>query len=452
MVDVAWTIRLYVGSYTWTVNHLDAAAEDQVIDGLTITRSSPDTGLWPEQPDPATLTFGIRTPDIGTYDGLNIGDPVSLLYQVAGVCWERFDGRVADLVASPRAGGAGMILQVTCADYLADLNELLVGVGAWPAESSLARLSRILTSAPGGFTAPTDPDVNNPSVEARAGGSPVTAFAAADALLRQWFVTNSHGSGRYVLKPLLSVDGVTGVGTLVGYGLGVHENTYPERNLPARFGFLPSSLVLSVLVTPGNPFVLDAGLVDLATTWTIRKGDAPNRVQVSGSSGWSVARPSSPPSPTILATLDTDLVNSSDGAAIAAYYLPVPLNGRQWSMDGVTWLAYGDDPGHWPAESTGTALAAPDMIGNLVGIGRIPANTNPSGHTWYIAALDEYQFVMNRGRPRVGLTFRPPNLAVARSSIYTLTFDRVATQVGAATFDQVDPSITFDDLTFIRKD
>jgi hypothetical protein len=398
--------------------------EDEIgllADPLTITRSLPQSDLFPLQPDPATATFAVVTPTAADLDTLALGSPVAITYWSPYIAFtpptEAFYGRVADVQVTPgeylvghdEAGDPiiwNALHQVTCVDYLADIAEdqitwgqdyLSLGGDNMLTEDLVAEVwdqlgmgDLVYEEYDGETPWNTGPYVGVPNNTTDTGGA-----AFLEQLLAQWALDDDLTTpARYVLDQ--NIDAFT--------GLPDADQPYILRvagkNLPATADdYLDPP-------DPDNLTVVDADHVDLgATTYTLRKYDGVTRVIAYPAEDSDLPRMDAEhgSSPHVTIKFASTIVQGPAliGAAIghlariATLYLPADVARNRYAADAFTWRLH--------AAPEGSFLPA---LGAPVAVDGIDAAWTPSGLTWFTGRLTGYTLTIATKRPVLEFTLR----------------------------------------------
>lgn len=367
-VDFRMTVAL-VGVRSWEIDSTETAPDTlpRVTDGLRITRSVPETDIKPTQPDPATAAFGIVAESITDLDNVILGAPVAIHYYspaTSTVPLESFHGRITDLVARPHP--AGVILDVTAVDYLADLAERFLMPGVITHTDSGRVLDDIFDAATtAGWTSLgwTGPYVIPPT----------EAFNAAElieVLLRQWVIGAIPSQYRAVLKPVIVGD------VLHSYA----------RSAQGR-------------IPPSGGVEIPAAQVDVAGAFTCRKFSQLGRIAVKYPGGALELTSGSGYQPGT--SIETTLDGSSTFAphtAVANFYLPnvvvVGASDLRWSADTFVWQL--------KAAPAGSYLPA---LQTLVTVAGIDPRWGPRGVD-FTGVLSGYTLTVDRLRPTLSFELR----------------------------------------------
>lgn len=424
-MSAQWTVKLWLGSYSWTIHDNDTGGYGPA-SPLKIAATLPSSDLAPlVNYNAETASFPVIVAQASDLGNLSLGDPVTIRYfagrtPAAGDApLVEFAGRVSSLVAKPHK--LGVLYEVSCVDYTADLGEPPVGAVAYPAESGDARVKRILTEA--GFGVGVGDALyggpgsvpNNAALAARAigvtsclellthtmtetywqiGAGVASAFRVEQNTTPAWR-SASFSSGPYVLSP-----------TLPFRLLPVQRS--PGYSAPARV--VLTAGVYKITLTTSFPgaagvFVIDGGRVDRDVTFQQRKGDAASAVAVTSPTLPTFV--ASYPGATLWTTVDTELVNANDALNLANLYLPPapPAAGALWVADTVRW-ELDAEPGAWVWPFLTRALA----------VANVQLKWSPVQREWYVGLVSGRTFILEDGAPYAEIDLIPWNVDFATAT------------------------------------
>lgn len=433
MSETSSLTTVQIGSTVLTVTD-DAAAPDgssvQLVDGLTVTEQLGDDQLWPMLPT-GSASFSVFAP---TVDDLTIGngDGVRITYatpRAAGTVRLTFDGTVTDV--SIRTHALGVVFDVVAVDrFTGAFAEQLVGDSPWPAESTEARVARIVAlcgymfdenvSAYPGWNAP---------VKARDVDSQ-PALGLLSTLLAGWtvdvtsflFTNGLANASQLVANPAIayagvSLDPVIDAGTLViteweaNPTLSAHvAGTGVSSLLPGVFADTGDGWGVVMVTADDDPVagenrsdkLVSTDYVDMGARFTRRKGALPNTVALTGWWGAGVTERTvtvnNGDDPPVLFRVSTELTDIDDAERAARTYLPEAGPTTDWLADTFVWRWYGED--------TTDRFALP-QIGDPLAVAEIQDRHNPTGRPWYAGQLVARSFKLSAARPVVDLTIRP---------------------------------------------
>lgn len=453
-----YCVKVFVGPYNWTCRDTDAAAYG-LADPLTITWSLPDSDLQPlVQPNPTTASFTVVVATYGTISAMELGQQVSIRYWSAtspaagDAPLFDFNGRVVDLSIRPH--DLGLSITVSCVDYLADISERTVGLVNWPQETVDARARRILTEA--GVSIPadlweTDVDPSSPATIAARNASDVNALDVLTHTLDQYLTVfagfpNANGRGfiHQVTTPAAPTfsSGISSKDFTNGpYVLGSVTKAI-AYDPPLRMVNLAGVHTLQgdAAAATASTAVIDASYIERDVSWQQRKGTAVNAVQVTGAYTPAQTRTWSGISNTFVwANVDGELVNASDGLALAGLYLPAmkPTNQRIWTAETFTWRIGRDPSTTWRLPVLGRVLAIYD----------IDTRWRVTGDSWWVGMPTAVTFTLAGGDPQATLTVMPW-LVDPVQAISPLTLADAGW--GSITIDSLAAADTFDDYQLAK--
>lgn len=401
MSEVSFKATVEVGSLGWTVTNTDDP-DYGLMDGLKITRSTPDSDISPGQPNPAILSFGIVAETVGDIiPALEVGLPIA-----AGVWFpstandpaERFAGRVTDIDVTPHP--RGVLIKVTAADYLADLAEEpdydghTIG-GIWLTVGALDWVfDRYSMDTPPRLDLDGETSVSNPSTWFIKTGALTEVL---ESYLAQWagfWLTGDTGliTGRYVIAPQLEGDN-TGIS--------------PDLDTADPYVFLPVAVPRHQRLYR-DAYEISGARVDVNGTYTRTKADAVTAIDViyydaADDDGGEPGESSVATSGTgkVRASLSTLLSDPTVAGATAVAFRPA--SDTDWRVDSFTW--------HLKGEPAGTYLPNPEpnipgaYLGGPVDITNLDTRWSPVGTT-YKGILAGYILTLERARPTVELDLR----------------------------------------------
>lgn len=432
-----WRVLAWAGAYSWDERD-DAAAPTLPLAGsgrlaspMTWAQSDPSADVAPlVQPNPDTATFQVIVASTASIDQLQLGDPVTLRYFASRTPAAtdkplvEFTGRVATLDASP--SDLGMLYTIGCADYTVDLGEQQVGFTAYPSETLDNRVRRILGEA----------GVNVPAGVALYGGTatlPIAstidprAIGSTDALellthtlaqYRMEFTGFPNSVGIAYLYPVLNPprgssmfsSGASVLDTTNGpYQVGTRFRT-PPYTAPLRVTLVGATYTLTgspTTTAPGGVAVVDAGRVDMATSFGQRKGDGVNSVQVTSDSWGRFVVSWSGVAQVVTAAIDTELSTLTDGSSLGVTYFPSvkPSGAALWVADALTWLIDAE-PGAWALPPVGRGF----MVTRVKGV------WSPIEREWYVGLISGWTFKVDGGVPSAQLVTAPWNVDPSKAT------------------------------------
>jgi hypothetical protein len=447
-----WMVKAWAGPYSWTTTDASPAGYG-LASPLEIAQNLPASDLAPlVQPDAATATFQVIVATATDLDQLQLGHPVCIRYwpstaPAAGdLSTVGFAGRVATLEAEPH--DLGLLFTVGCVDYTADLGEATVGIADFPSESITVRVQRILTDA--GMNVPAGAalfdgggvfPVGAPVLALRP-AAPANALELMGHTLAQWDLTygstapNQHGPAilRQVLTPALAAVPATGpslLDTTNGPYQVARALKTPSYTAPLRVTLTAGKYQLVGSTATGAATgvqVIDAGRVEASTRFRQRKGDAVNAVSVNAAAfGARIAFYSIADGVVtrVGASVDTELVDPTQAAGLAATYLPpvLPTQLALWVTDAMTWRLDAE-PGAWTLPTLGRGL----MVVRVATVWAV------MDREWVTGLVAGVTFRLVDGAPQVVLNLIPWNQDPTASVNPVKWSDLVAGQTYTSTF------------------
>ena len=440
-----YTVTLKVGSHSWTITHadvLDVDATVQVLDGLKISWQLNESDPWPAQPQGVTCSVGFYATHVDELDAdLAIGTPMSAVLEDGdGNVFATFHGRVTQPQARPirRKAGLRMLYQLTGDDYTADLYEEPVTIlEAWPAESADDRMARIVAlAATVGITLEPPADTGSAAFEELTAGTTTIGELVADHL-RQIVI---DGPKRYIVTPVVVDD------LLDHFECVLLETTVDAAVLPGTWAIVDGLLTLVFPDTEADG-VVDAGDVDLDTSWTRLKFRAINRVKVAGQTVTAEASRGGPP---VRLELGTTLTDQDTADLMADLYLPDTDEAFAWVADEFLYYAHRHQEGLLPPWFPDHRDDPPDLTAyvNPLVILRIASNINLAGSTALAGQLSKATVELNRRKILVRFALRRnlPQATGVDSASYQWVYDNFP----AVTYADVDPEISYYEARLAR--
>lgn len=341
-MSVQWILNMMIGDLVVTEQHVSVPEPDtltpgqvRILDGLRAGWSMvADSGLWPTQPAPVTVRFGLVAAEFDDLADVVLGAPVYLdcyagVYDVDGITPYPsivFSGRVADVTARPRRvpGPDGWLdgwqVDVVCADHTAALGETdvagespFVGVGVHSKVDTLFELAGLpIPDWSTGGNGAEQLTLDEGRVDS------ATLADAVDAYLRTYadggliFGDDSdrfdhvaywpQGWRRGVVRSNLAADPTTGLDPVEPYRIEWISRRFTSAyflpgpptstDWPGRFAYRvgPDAVEgFGVEIAPppdddptffDGSVIVDAGYVDFDATLKATKGTSPNRTVV----------------------------------------------------------------------------------------------------------------------------------------------------------------------------
>lgn len=433
-----YNVTLKLGSHEWTINYddvLDEDAEVQVLDGLKIAWELNESDPWPAQPQGVTGFVGFYALDVDELDAdLAIGTPMSIVLEDGDAnVFATFHGRVTQAQASPikRRAGLRMLYQVNGDDYTADLYEEPVTiVEAWPAESADDRMGRIVDiAATVGITLEPPADTGSAAFEELPAGTTTVGDLVADHL-RQIVI---DGPLRYIVTPVIVDD------LLDHFECVLLDTSVDSAVLPGTFAIIDGFLTVVFPDTEADG-VVDAGDVNLDTTWTRLKHRAVNRVSVTGT---DYVVEATRPGPPVRLSLSTSLTDVPTAERMAELYLPDTDEALGWVADSFLFYAHRHQAGLIPPWFPDHRDDPPDLTAyvNPLAILRIPENINFAGATALAGQLSRASVQVQRRKILADFSLR--RRLPTPTGEDAASYEWVYAEFPTVTYADVDPSLSY---------
>lgn len=332
-----YVVDVSIGDHDFTVSSLDDFDADlglQVLDGLKIWWGFSEAAPQPAQPNPVQVALRFWALDTDQLADVELGTPFSFtLTNLDGDLVARFDGRVAQMLASPlrRANKPPALLySISGVDYTVDLKETPITGYVWPEENAGYRWPRIVEAAAAAGVTIVPPPYGTLANYAAVTVNNTNLGAILDEHLATLTFQNNQYSKpqRYIVVPVV-VDG-----TLDRFECALQTDTVDSALLPGTFDVVDD---LFTLVFPDDDAdgMIPAGLaagVELASTWTKLKYRAVNDVTVtSGTLVGHAARDLD--KPRVRLSLTSNITHRGSLALAALLYLPQGDVGSSWAPD-----------------------------------------------------------------------------------------------------------------------
>lgn len=427
---------------------------------------------WPATTDVSTGTLVVLFETAAEAEWVNSSTTVAVRFYsdtAASTPDATFHGRASD--PTLQVHPSGVLASIVVTDYLADLEELTVGLVDWPSERSHVRLDRVFDEA--GVPSPIDPgpgasDTFYPTLAARSLAA-VSALAYAQDLTGYMVIRSSAGShvtfdnlSMVEVRPNITADLLD---TVAPYELAtlIHHNLAPAPGLleevdgvwtitwPAMDDttVMPASAPISGLPNPPIPatvvgnLAIDAGVVRQEVAWTRRRDLDVDTVQVIRNAGNTVSAALEDPVP-VVQVVETEQTNDAPAQDTADFLLPQSAPGSSWAVDKFSVVLGEATPaGYWPGN-----------LRDVRTVHSIPVRHNPDAKTWWTGVVVAREVTLEGRSVQVDLTmvsprglrkWQDPTLA---SAPYTLTWSDLGASV--PTWDTLDPTITWWDLWQVR--
>jgi hypothetical protein len=435
----SYTVTLKVGAHEWIITHedvLDIDAEVHVLDGLRLGWELNESDPWPSQPEPATIDVGFYATNVEELDvDLAIGTPMyAILEDGDGNVFATFHGRVTESRATPikRKAGLRMLYQIKGDDYTVDLDEATVTITAdWPAEAALDRMYRIdQVGRSAGISMVLPGAFGAGQFELLTAGTYTMRQLIAETL-RQMILP---GPVRYIVAPVVDVDGL-----LDHFEFVLLENEVDASALPGTFAIIDG---LWTIVFPDTEAtgVVDAGDVNLNTTWTRLKYRAVNRVKVTGS---SIIAEAIRPGPPVRLDLQTTLTDQATADLMAELYLPDTDEALGWVADEFLFYAHRHQEGLLPLWFPDHREDPPvtDAYVNPLVLLRIPQNINLAGTTALAGQRSKASLEIRERRVEVRFALR--RQLPTSAGVDLVTYQWVQDNFPTVTYADVDPGLSY---------
>lgn len=450
-----------IGAYSWTGKDNDAAPVPGyvgvLVDPLTITRYVPDGDLAPNIQQRQEASVTILAEAASTYS-FGIGDPVAIVVytqNVTGGNSVTFYGRVAEVQAQPHK--LGVLYTLSCQDYVTDLAEPMVGKVDYPSELSSVRLARVFAESGLGPLIVPSTGGSDPAVGARvaATAGPISLLDHTAEVLSGWFGQanlNELGAATpNVVQTFMELAPNITAGVLDA------TNPFQLVRIYARpLGWAPSARLpvspasprkLTVTVSDTSPAtgsqILDAGHVDFAPVFTLRKGNALTRFTVQSTTiggvvfystaDWESGIPyysasKAPLEVTVKSLLTLEAVAQIVAVLYRGQAPPSPTN--QWVVGELLWRASRTESANW----------LPPSLRQVLTIGRVdavnPVSHSPTNQTWIAGNVSQLRFTIAGGQLNVAITLGP--LMADLSPVQNVHLATFASAVlGTTTFAQL---------------
>lgn len=471
-------------------------------DPLTIKQSLPNDprGIM-AHPDPEEATLTLIAPSSTTYADIALGDPVAILVYpavaFAGTA-VRFCGRVAGMNSQPH--DLGVLITLTCLDYLADLREVPVGqVATWPLESARNRINRITDELgiqhPGLNFTSAAPTFNQ---QAARGIGEVDAYTAIVDTLDSWVqniaedetqtaIAGTIGAMEYRVCMQQNITGADEAGLLFTDQPFVLRIQAVSRNSPlatrrvayappARITNLAGVRTVTVAAADSSPStgapILDGARVALPVVFSQAKGQGnANVVRATTGAGtqtfdWRTAvsraipvfnlpwwyqggYPPLPSSggPQVTQDIPSQLDTTDPGGPtqlIDAYRCPFrPDTRTNWAVGTMSWQAW-KEPSNWRRpELTELLTVSNAQVGHL-----------PTNRGWVVGLVAATTLIIAQGRVTFDIDLLPfsydyeLNRQIKGSSLGTISYDSAI--IAGVTFAQLSTRDSFNDYMIVR--
>lgn len=432
-MDTAYTAHLRVGAHTWDIDSSDPATYGPMA-GIKFGWTARQDDGWPTQHDPTLLTFGVVVAAGTDFDDVDQGTWVHYKFTPAGYATPlvEFGGTVRDLTATPDA--LGMLYTITAIDALQKLKEDYSISAFFPSGESTALLwPRIVQSANLNGSIGITPDMPDPlsgdTKPLNGGGFWGAAFALVGSA---WDIFTGIAAGS-VLK--------------VG-ATPLYQRIVLTYRLDASGDLLAAQPFKGTWLTQGNANA-PLGLVDGPNGWTIGGGNIDGSLLPTDSALWARQRIE----PNVVTDGTFTYVRPHTGPDIVR---DVGDNTPDPFLSGYTdpyWIVEGIEPAdQWSTDlevvasvdqaSVAGWFTLPTAMRIAVACRDIDSRHTPTGRTVIVGMLAGATLVVDPGgRWRVGFSLR--RTIPDPKGVYA----GWPTPTGALTYADIDPSITYTDLT-----
>lgn len=451
MPNTAYAAHVRVGVHSWDVTYdpdVDQTPDYGLLAGVRFSWQARQDDGWPTQHDPTVLTFGVIVAAGTDFDDVDQGTTVHFTFTPDGFASPllTFGGTVRDLVGKPHE--LGMLYTITAVDHLKALAELYT------------------TSA---FIANGEPTAN------------IWTDVVKDGNL------TGEGTKPFLPDPLSGdTKPLTGFGgfvfgdlTLVGSAWDVLTGIAQAATL--KFGATPLyqrlvftyQLAVSGELLAAKPFLgtwLPQGasnapleLENGPNGWTVGGGNVDGCLMPTDAAEWSRQR------------IEPNVARSGGVSTIRPHTGPdivrdVGTNNPRYLSDYTDpyWLVAGiEDPDQWRSELELAASEDPASVAGwftlptamriAVACRDIASRHTPSGRTSIVGMLGGASLTIRPGGSwRVGFQLRRtlPDRSQAGTGGWTepadaLTYAQLAVSHPTLTYAQLDPALTYRDLTFL---
>lgn len=402
---------------TWTTTDTDQPGYG-LADGLTITRPAPnDDNLWPWPTTPLKASFAFLTPaapDVDLYldDLVTIKVWLDRTASTASVPSVSFYGRAKEIHANPTK--QGLLVDVICADILADLGGVTVGAAGYAAQTAGERVTAVLNEAGWAYNWTSDPAVwANAPLVALPAGSGVNALTHLNEVLRD--------GSKYTLADVMYRWAAVPNVEDPAYPQQVDLYLQPSRHINygvGLFNTVDGAGIIQLQPDPSRPENLDACAVEFDTEWVRAKyANAGNTIRMTSRAGadWTAYEATNRRAGEPRRALEWDswMQSAAWASVYAPVWLPDPSNVRTWANEGLTYrldLEAGNFPAIFPhyEASYGTVgqrtacYTSPILI-----FGIEPKRHMGSSHPWYAAVVSAATFRIKKRQLQIDFETAP---------------------------------------------
>lgn len=432
---------------------------------------------WPLRRGPSTANLSVLMETAADAAEIGTTTPVVLRYYTdhldtgAEPAWT-FHGTTSDPVIRPH--DRGVVVTLTCADYLAGLGQYTVGSSDWPAEDTEARINRMFAAV--GITPPWLPPESSASYEwpvlaARAAGA-VSLLAEAQATLDQSALelrggeTNPWGGALelFELRPMFRDELDPVDGDLTDWRDTPNPLQPWEGVVLEDFVESPAPGVLrevgGVWVVEFDPAadrghaVIPAGATSFDSTWNRRAGSDVNTLDVVWDGGKKVTRTSNKPDGAARVTERVEapyLTTALDAADLGAALIPAYVSTEaSWEADTFTVYLEHAPEGWWPRHVRAYD-DRPGVLRAVMVLDGLQARHAPEGVTWWAGVLAFHEVTMTPGRVRLDLGLLARGITEGEEVMLIGSGNPIHAETLPAglTYANVDPDITLDTMTHV---
>jgi len=451
MTNTPYTAHLRVGAHSWDVDSDDPADYGPTSDLRFSWQARQDDG-WPTQHDPTILTFGVVVAAGEDFDDVDQGTTVHFTFTPDGYAAPlvTFGGTVRDLVARPHS--LGMVYEITAVDHLQKLQEDYT-ISAFMAngESTDLMWPRLLQDAGGAGLGtgirPAMPDPLSGDVK------PLTGFGGF------WGAAFSFEE-----EPAWNVfTGISAASPLKAGATPLYQRLVFTYQLDGA-GDLDAAHPFEGTWLPQGIGNAPQELVDGPDGWTVGGGNVDGCLMPTDGTEWS--RPRIEPNVVINDDFGTTWERAHTGPDIVRHMTNTPPFLGTFT-DGI-WVTSGvETADQWSSELEVVASEDPDTVAGwftlpsalrvAVAAYSIDSRHTPSGRTEAVGMLGAASLSIRPGGSwRVGFHLRRtlPDYSGASTGGWSmapdaLTYADVAADHPTLTYADIDPALTYRDLTFL---
>lgn len=447
-----WKVAVALGDLTLeavqnpggTATGLPQLLEVRVTDEL-----DPQARTFPRRQEPSTAQVVLLMAEASEAAFISAATPVVIDFhrqaESTATPTSRFAGRASDPVIVPH--DRGVLVTVTCTDYLPDLAQHTVGDANWPQEVTDARLQRMFDAVgiTGPFLSAHTPGVQEWSTHAARTPSPVSLLALAQDTLgesvRTTFTTPNQ-KAMYELRPTLSV-----VGEFVGW-IVVQLAENPVSSAPLRLVLQDGVWAVDPDQGTSDPIHLTgskripADITSFDATWSRGVGEV-NSLDVALADGTLYRRSAVLAGEAVVGSrLETTLVNAQEAKRLADYLIPkgAAVAAARWTADRFTVLLdVADENGPrvedwwWPGE-----------LRDVRAVTRLDPRHDPEAQGWWVGVITSREWSCKDGECRVVVGMEPMAMEAGPSSI------RISSLPPTLTYLNIDAGLSIQDMAHVH--